>query len=164
MRNAIAGSWVYTMVLIFTVILVGYVAVSINYAHAYQINQKITTTVETSSGYNQDTKEKIYDIFDSYSYQSTGTCSNETINGHTYDYIGSKDRDTPDIKNGAGRYKYCIVRTDATKGGNTVYYYKITNFFGFTIPVFGEIFTFRVSDETNPILYPVTNDFFVTLH
>ena len=53
----------------------------------------------------------------------------------------------------------CITRTayKASKALYTDYFYDVTMFFKFNIPIFGDIFTFSVKGETNSIYYPTDN-------
>lgn len=164
MKNAIGGTWLYMISITFMVIMIAYVAVTINYAKCYEMTQKMMTTIEEQGGYTSvsdsnrpGTKQRLYGLMSQYGYKMEGPCN--TYEGNAY--IGSRSLESADVKNGTGRFKYCIVRyTTNEDTSRPSYYYQITTFFGFTLPMFGNIFTFSVIDETNPILYPASNDMF----
>ena len=46
MRDSIAGAWLYSIILIFIVILVGFIAISINYNKAYKLKTTVVNLIE----------------------------------------------------------------------------------------------------------------------
>ena len=141
MKQAIAGSWVYVTVLIFMVILIAYVTISINYANAYELSEEVIKVVEQYEGFNDNSVKRINGILKNNVHTVKGSCREGEVgvyaDGVKYD---------KDAKGGA--YDYCIKRTKGYSEGAYRYYYETTIFFSFSLPVLGDLFTFRIPGQT----------------
>ena len=143
MRQAIAGSWVYVTVLIFMVIMIAYVTISINYANAYELSEEVIKVIEQYEGFNSTSVQKVDNILTNNIHASKGTCAKKQgetvvgISGTTYDKNANR-----------GPYNWCIKRTVGDSGGVKKYYYETTIFFSFSLPVLGDLFTFRINGQT----------------
>ena len=158
MRNAIGGAWLYSMVMVFTVFLVAFVSITLNYANAYKMQNQMMSAIEANDGFNSSSLEQMQGVISTYSYRSTGNCESGYTDG---DFIGVLNGNKGN-KNVDGKYNYCISRIKSSSAGSnnyTKYYYNVTVFFGFDLPLFGNLYTFRVNGETNGIMYPC-KDFF----
>lgn len=154
MRQAIAGTWVYVTVLIFMVILIAYVTISINYANAYELSEEVIKVVEQYEGYNSNTRKRIDRILTNNVHASKGGCKKST--DHNEAVIGGIGESYDKQLNG-GSYNYCIKKTKGNADGTTRYYYETTIFFSFSLPVLGDLFTFRIYGQTSG-LRNVTDD------
>lgn len=155
MRESIGGAWIFMIVIVFMSILIAYIAISINYSTAYRLKSAMVTKLEEYDGLNNTSINELEQMISSYGYRQTGYCRSDdgnkyfgVLNGHI-------------TENPTKKQNYCIYRDkrDATGGSEAKYYYEITVFFGFNLPVLGDIYTFKVGGETGPIYYPNDNYF-----
>lgn len=143
MKQAISGTWVYITVLIFMVILIAYVTISINYANAYEISEEVIKIVEQYEGFNANSIKKIDALLTNNVHTTKGFCQRQDgevvvgVSGQNYDKDLNK-----------GPYDYCIKRTTGNADGTTRYYYETTIFFSFSLPVLGDLFTFKIPGQT----------------
>jgi hypothetical protein len=156
LRDSINGAWLLGIIITFMAILIAYITIQINYSKAYEMKTKIVTTVEQYNGLNPLTLERINKIATSYGYTKTSKCrlnAGDKIVG-ILDGIVTTDPSAPQ--------SFCFNR-ETMPGDSTTetkYYYSVEVFFGFTVPVLGDIFTFRISGETNAVYYPSSSDYF----
>ena len=151
MRDSINGVWVLGIVMVFMAIFIAYVAISINYSTAYTLKSKIVTIIEEYEGMNNTTISKIDAVIRDNAYYNKFTCrpaegiADTRVFGIT-DMNATLNPTTPQ--------SYCVTRDyrNATDGTETQYYYTVT--FAFDLPILGNILNFRVSGETNGLLYP----------
>lgn len=155
MRNSIGGAWILMIVIVFMSILIAYIAISINYSNAYKLKSAMVTKLEQYDGLNNTSLNELEQIIRASGYRQTGSCIRDGNNT----YFGVLDGRI--TKNPRTKQSYCIYRDkrNATDGSEDKYYYEITVFFGFNLPVLGDIYTFRVGGETGPIYYPNDNYF-----
>lgn len=154
MRDSIGGLWIFAMVIVFMMILIAYVAISINYSNAYKLKTAIVTKIEQYDGWNTMSKKEVDNLVHASGYRQKGYCKKPDDGSK---YIGVLEGSVS--VNPRTMQNYCIYRTKrgATSGSEAKYYYHVTIFFGFNLPVLGDIYTFKVSGETGQINYP-TND------
>lgn len=162
MRDSIAGAWLYSIVLVFIVLLVGFIAISINYNKAYKLKTTVVNLIEQNQGINDRTLKLIDGYLDNNGYINGKRCSNLYKDGQKYMGInkgvstgvltkGKDDKNVESQQLCVTREEYISNLPDAT---NIEYYYDVYMFFSFSLPVFGDIFKFNVVGTTNPILYP----------
>lgn len=156
MNKSISGLWLFSIVIVFMMMLIAYVAISINYSNAYKLKTKLVTKLEQYDGWNNTAKAEIDSIISAAGYRQTGFCKVPDDNSK---YIGVLDGHITD--NPQGRQNYCISRTvrSGQNGGEDKYYYEITVFLGFNLPVLGDLYTFKITGETGAIYYPKDNTF-----
>lgn len=147
MREAIGGTWLFTIVIVFIVLFSSYLAISVNYSKAFKVKNGIVDLIEQNEGLSSETQTQISNYLDKTGYFVYGECNSKA---------GEKGYES----NGAGNnYKYCIVKTNAANeelvAGSTVEraYYKVKVFFRLDLPVLGDIFTFPVTGQTKAIYY-----------
>ena len=156
LRNSINGAWLFGIIITFMAIFIAYISISINYSKAYEMKTKMVTIVEEYDGVNPSTVEYLNRIASNYGYRKTNTCKVE--NGEKL--VGILDG-IPTV-NPKEPQNICITR-ELKEGGEfneKKYYYNIEVFFGFDLPLIGNLFTFRVDGETNAIYYPSDADYF----
>lgn len=147
MREAIGGTWLFTIVIVFIVLFSSYLAISVNYSKAFKVKNGIVDLIEQNEGLSSETQTLISNYLDKTGYFVYGECNSKA---------GEKGYES----NSAGNnYKYCIVKTNAANeelvAGSTVEkaYYKVKVFFRLDLPVLGDIFTFPVTGQTKAIYY-----------
>ena len=144
MKQAISGTWVYITVLIFMVILIAYVTISINYSNAYELGEQVIKVIEQYEGYNNKSRLAINNIIEGNNHLVRGGCSEGS---DKVKVVGGKGT-TYDTSLRQGPYDYCIKRTTGEADGATKYYYETTIFFSFSLPVLGDLFTFKIPGQT----------------
>lgn len=156
LRDSISGAWLFGIVLTFMAFFIAFITISINYSEAYEMKTKMVTVLEEYDGLNPLSVEILNKIADGYGYRKTSTCKVE--NGETF--VGIKDGVAR--VNPSGPQQICITREfrEGDEYTDDKYYYNLEVFFGFTLPLFGNLFTFRVGGETNEVNYPGSSDYF----
>ena len=141
MREAIGGTWLFGIVIVFIVLFSGYLAISINYTKAFKVKNEIISIIEECGNLAGDentsgtTQYKINEALENIGYYVYSTCSVES-EGH--------------ISSSKG-YKYCVTKR-TSEGNLNKSYYKVTVFFRLDLPIFGDLFVFPVSGETKAII------------
>lgn len=138
MRESIANSYVFNIIIVFVGIIIAILIGSLSYSKAFKVKTKIVNIIENYKGYNnQEVRQEI----DNY-LKSTGYTVTRTNNrGTCPDVNGVKAINT--IKN----YDYCIYRFNTVKGP----YYRITVFISFDIPIISSYLRIPMSGETRVI-------------
>lgn len=156
MKQSIAGTWLFGIVLVFMTIFIAYVAISINYNHAFKIKSDMVQILEQYQGINSKSLEKLEKKMQANSYSAKGTCQNDPkyigvlgVNGQT---VTVKNQISESL---TGKYNYCVYLEKVDKK----YYYTVEVFLKFNLPVLGDLFDFRIIGETNPIEYPYETKF-----
>lgn len=158
MRTAISGTWVYAIVLIFMVILIAYVAITINYANTFEMSSDVIKIIEEGEGYNNRTRTKIEKYLRGNNQSAKHACNLNTLNkGCVIGVDGTNITKITGVN--SGKYDYCMSRTKTTVQGKTTYYYQVSLFFNFSLPVLGDMWSFNVPGETAGMTY-VTDDTF----
>ena len=151
MRESIGGLWIFSIVIVFMMVLIAFVAISINYNNVYRLKTAMITKIEQYDGWNTLTQKELDGLIYARGYRQTGYCQKPS-DGSTY--IGVYKGVV--TKNTTTKQSYCIYRTkkNGTDTSKDKYYYHLTIFLGFNLPVLGDIFTFKISGETGEIRYP----------
>lgn len=154
MKNSISGLWLFSIVIVFMMILIAFVAISINYSNAYKLKTVLVTKIEQYDGWNSLSKKEVDEILYSSGYRKTGGCKKPEDGSKVIGVLNGNVTVNPKTPQ-----NYCVYRTKRSEreGSEAKYYYHLTVFFGFNLPVLGDIYTFSVSGETGEIYYP-TND------
>ena len=175
MRNAIAGAWLYSLVLIFIVVLVSFIAITINYNKTYQLKTQVVNIIEEDQGINSNSVKRIYGFLAAKSYRTTRYCK-DVIRENGREYLGITQGKVSElmIRGDGNKEKYakpeevCVSRTyfvSSYEGRSYVdYYYDVYLAFSFSLPVIGDIFKFTVGGSTNAIYYPIDSYGWSTPH
>ena len=154
MREAIGGTWIFSIVIVFIVLFTSFLAISVNYSKAFKVKNGIINIIEKKEGVSDSTVAEISDYLNSVGYLVYSSCpdyvsSQSSEGAHGFEASNTNSR----------KFKYCIAKTEDTNGNIKKTYYKVTVFFRVDLPIMGEIFTFPVTGETKPIYFP-KNDVF----
>ena len=155
MKDSIGGMWLLGIIMTFMVLLITFVTLSLNYSTVFRLKSDMINAIEESNGFNTQTKIKIDGIISDYGYKTFKTCSFKEHTGNVLGILKDSSGDAPPLVNNYTRpVNYCIIREkNHTSRARTETYYTIQVFFGFDLPVLGDIFTFRVNGETNQVIY-----------
>lgn len=162
MKESINGAWLLGIVMVFMSIFIAYISISINYSNAYQMRTRMVTIIEQYQGLTYVTVDQLEKVRSAYNYNATGPCR-EGVDGPAVGVLNGDVHKNPTVE-----CNYCVtrelrrgeIRSNGTVNGEDKYYYDVEVFFGFGLPVLGNLFTFRVGGETNAIFYPSNSDLF----
>lgn len=155
MREAIGGTWLTQLVIIFMLIFVAFLALSLNYTKAFKVKNELLTIIEKYEGATDTSNGSIAVINGYLKANNYGTVKGCPTGGY-----GVPSLDTPTIKKAekGQKYYYCISKVKSpTKNNPNKVFYKLNIFFYFNLPVIGDIFKFDVSGTTNDIARPADN-------
>lgn len=145
MRESIGSTFLYNIIFLFIVIIIGFLTATINYYKSYKINKAILGYISQYSGYNKLSKQAADDYLTSigYTVNSQGdVCSGDKADGvlvttvlnnnHYYCvyYHENENGSEGDKKNGDGKHIYHAY-------GVTTYIYVDLPIVGkFKVPVY----------------------------
>lgn len=145
MREAIGGTWIFTIVIVFIVLFSSYLAISVNYSKAFKVKNEIINLIEQNEGMSADTQSAIEKYLDSVGYFVYGNCSKGSDSEEVV-YTGYSQ-----IKQG---YKYCVSTRSADDDVLERNYYKVKVFFKLDLPIVGNLLTFPITGETKAVYFP----------
>ena len=64
MREAIGGTWLFTIVIVFIVLFSSYLAISVNYSKAFKVKNGIVDLIEQNEGLSSETQTQISNYLD----------------------------------------------------------------------------------------------------
>lgn len=148
MRDAIGGTMSITIIIVFLVLINGYLAFSVNYTKAFRVKNRVISTIEQNEGYTEHAKEEIRDYLKQVSYVVP------------VDYTSKVESDGYTCNDG-----YCIkVNVAGNTSPNETYqgtYYSVVTFINIDIPVLNKILplvnAFQIKGETKTIYSSGTN-------
>ena len=160
MREAIGGTWLFNIVIVFVLLFTGYMCLSINYSKAFNAKDAIINEIErhggsiTNSDKNDETMKAIRNYLNKIGYRTTGNCDG-------FDY--GINRDGTGVSNPSGsNYLFCLSTIDADqtylhrKDNEFIFikYYKVQVFYHLDLPILREMFNFKVTGDTK-LLYDI---------
>lgn len=148
MREAIGGTWLFGLVITFIVFFASFLAVSINYAKAFNVKNEVINIVSKYEGNNSNSRNAIREYLRYQGYMVTGTCPN--------DYIGY-DLTIDGTKVNKGKSYFCIKGEESSSNNISKKYYSVIVFFKIDLPVVGGLTNFQIKGETEAIYFPVDN-------
>ncbi len=141
MREAIGTETIFKAVLVFTLIFAAFVAVAITYNKAYKMKNETMFILEKYEGINDNSLRIINNYLRNNGYKTKGICD-------AGDYgINSLEETSYVTASGSDSFYYCLKPNE--KSGKTFITIKV--FFRFSLPFFGDLFTFKVTGETKGI-------------
>jgi len=172
MREAIGGTWLFGIVILFIALFASFLAYSISYTRAFNIKNEIINLIERSEGYSecanlQDTSENVNNASDCDPYNMSDEELRENKSVQTqaflkikkagYNYSAAEQIDCTSVGHVESKAKpggYCITKY-CNDPGQSKYstYYKVTTFIALRIPVVDITFNIPISGETRTIYY-----------
>jgi hypothetical protein len=138
MRESIANSYVFNLVLIFVGILIVLLVGSLSYSKTFKIKTRIIEILEKYENYNNGTVRKEIDTLLSqagYKVARGTKKSCPSLNGRA-------------AINSSNNYRYCIYKFSDVRG----YYYTVTVFISFEFPIIGDIIEFPLTGQTRSFI------------
>ena len=150
MREAIGGTWIFQIVIVFILLFTGFMCLSINRSKAFSVKDKIIQTLQSYNGVNEEAITDIVDYIKENSYRTTGVYPDEITNGACYNRNGEQVTSNP---------VFCIepynVKDVACSEGGTcfnelpdMYYYRVIVFYQLDLPIFHDLFNFKMVGDT----------------
>ena len=153
MREAVGTTWIFQLVIIFTLIFVSFLALSINYSRAFRIKNEILSIMEKYEGVGDQEGQSI-SIINNYlrnnAYGVKGSCREGefgalSLNDNSLEYVtsdGSKNT-----------YYYCVKAISTyTLAKQEQFRFNVRIFFRFNLPIIGELMTFSIDGTTMDIV------------
>lgn len=152
MKEAIGGSWLFTIVIVFVAIFATYVSISTNYTRSYKVKDEILSSIEKNRGITSEALEEINGYLLETGYRSTGTCPSGSC------WYGFSVKNNDRIVDYGKDINFCVKKnTVAVKsiGHPNTAYYSIVVFFKLDMPVLREAFQINVEGETSQLVFNV---------
>lgn len=138
MKESIANSYIFNIIIIFIGIIIVILIGSLSYSKAFKVKTKMISIIEKYKGYNDN---NVRTEIDNYLKTAGYTVTRTNTSGKCPKVNGVKAINT--IKN----YDYCIYRFNTVKGP----YYRVTVFISFDIPILSSYLRIPMSGETRVI-------------
>jgi hypothetical protein len=143
-REAIGGTWLFQIVIVFVLLFTGYMCLTINHSKAFNVKNTIINAIERENGVDLSNPsgdaamQTIVEYLQNQSYRTTGTCPSG--------YTGYNRDGAVDSRNSA----ICIKETTVSTSSDLPYmsYYSVIVFYQLDLPIFSETFNFKVSGDT----------------
>ena len=163
MRHTISGTWIFMLVIIFTLIFAAYIALTINYSRSFKVKNEVLSFIEKNEGFTDNGVKLINNYLTQSGYKVLGTCklkADAVVYGAKTIDPEANVKTAFEVAEGGKKYYYCFTKyTNYHSYFKTRAYYKITLFFHFDLPVLGDLYTFDVDGQTSEIdaTYDTTN-------
>ena len=153
MRESIGSTWIFTLVITFTLIFAGFLVLALSYSKAYKIKNEMTSMIEKYEGLTKDNKKEwgSVHIINSYlsnaAYTAMGKCE---VGDYATDDLtanGGTNLIKVTSSNVKKDYYYCLKYI---KDGS---FYNVTVFYDFNLPIFGLLHKYSISGQTNELAY-----------
>ncbi len=175
MRESIAGTWLFGIVITFIVLFASFLAYSISYTKAFNLKNEIINLIERNDGYT-----KVGDGKNPYKQIDVTNASDQVLkdNGSVealaflrvknmgYNYSIVDKNNTNDIcfdrESGyTGCHRpggYCTLKVCTTNNNRIKLHYKVTAFIALEIPVINLLIKIPISGETKTMYYDATGN------
>lgn len=151
MKEAIGGTMTIYIIIVFLLLINGYLAFSVNYTKAFRVKNQVISLIEQHEGYTEDAKEAIQSYLRQVHYTEIPQGYMNEVMNNDGDYVCELG--------------YCVKTTIAgASSTDELYrgsYYSVITFINIDIPILNKIFpymkVFQVSGETKMIYSSGTN-------
>ena len=140
MRDAVGGTFMIKLLLIFLAVYTVFIAIAINYAKAFKVKNKVINIIEQSEGvdYNDVSDASVIGQINTYMNDihygiNTSSVEKKCIG---YDYINTERG-------------YCISKVE--NYDSSASYYRVTTFETISVPIVRLEFTVPIKGETRKI-------------
>ncbi len=164
MREAIGGTWIFQIVIGFILLFTAFICLAVNRSKAFAVKDQIIQVIQSYNGinvnesYDESKIDAFYDIVDyikSTAYRNTGVKpADEKVGDETAPYYCFNRNGKPDDNHAT----FCIAPISVRDDGCNVsmdcselpsmYYYKVVVFYQLDIPVFHDLFNFKITGDT----------------
>lgn len=170
MREAIGGTWLFQIVILFILLFTGFMCLSINHSKAFKVQSSIIDIIErhngvdlTKSPSSDETLKDIVDLLKKTSYRTTGKCPTEKLVNNTRISYQGFTRDGN--QSGGSDIAFCIAKVETTSFYSVpipqelpnMPYYRVVVFYQLDLPIFNDLFNFRLTGDTKVLSVSKTN-------
>lgn len=141
MRQSIGGSWLIGLMVLFILLFAGYIILTIDYNKSIRVKNEAISLVEKYEGLNEESITLVNNYLMGAGYMTTGKCGEQEGMYGAVNLESNELEETEDNQ----RYYYCVKKY---KGANTSYYYQLTLFYRFSLPVLGDTARFSIKGST----------------
>ncbi|MBE6153577.1 MAG: hypothetical protein E7166_05075 [Firmicutes bacterium] len=152
MREAIGGTFLFNIMIVFIFFFTAFLAIAINYSQAFRIKNQVINYIEQYEGMNETSEEEIIEYINSSGYYRNVDCS---CDNNDYVCLGNNDNTGSNVhlsSDSSRKAKGLCIKKLSNSNGDT--YYRVTTFVSFNLPIVGEFLKLPVKGETKVI----TND------
>ena len=174
MREAIGGTWLFSIVITFVVLFTSFLAYSISYTKAFNLKNEIINLIERNEGYTRISNGKPgYTNIVLSNATNTDLENNGSVEalallkvrqmGYNYSIIDAHansganlcntSKNTTGVEGCAMDGGYCVYKLCTTDAGKTKVHYKITTFIALEIPIINLLVKIPISGETKTLYY-----------
>lgn len=168
MREAIGGTWLFQIVIVFILLFTGFMCLTINRTKAFHVKDQIIQAIQDhngidlSKGYTEDSDDAYAEII-SYikenSYRTTGKVpASEVINGEKIDYY-CFDRNGKSLNGNTNTAVFCLAEVSTKNNAGTSFnelpemrYYRVIVFYQLDLPIFKSWFNFKIVGDTKTLM------------
>ncbi|HIQ94826.1 TPA: hypothetical protein IAB29_06830 [Candidatus Ventrenecus stercoripullorum] len=168
MREAIGGTWLFQIVIVFILLFTGFLCLSINRSKAFNVKDQIIQTIQSYNGidltseYEDGEEGPLADIISyisSNSYRTTGNVPEpEKVGDDIVEYVCY----TRDGRITTSNPVFCIapirVDSEGCASGETCFnelpdmtYYRVVVFYQLDLPIFHDLFNFKIVGDTKTL-------------
>ena len=153
MREALGGSMLLNLVLIFAGIVIVFFIGILSYSKAYRVKNRIIEITEKYGVYDATVAAEISPDLKAAGYDSTKPTRCNNIRGRLIDSQNGKYNDLGQNINDPSNdssygYNYCVYEVTNSSVNNSGKYYVVVSFIKFEFPVIGDLLTIPVYGET----------------
>ncbi len=161
MREAVGSSWIFMIVISFTLIFSGFLVMALSYSRVYKVKNELSSIIEKYEGLTTtDTSDKVIKgsvpVMNLYlqnnSYNAKGRCYDGTSSMYGFNL----DTDAIEVAKENEKYAYCVKVTTNTITCGTIF--RVTMFYDFNLPILGDLAKFKVSGQTNELTKAFVNN------
>lgn len=158
MREAIGGTWLMQIIIIFMLTFVAFLALTLNFTKAYKIKNELLTIIEEREGLTGGSKGSIALInnyLEKNGYKVLRACPEGSYGATNLNSTYSTDLELVGSGYREKKYYYCVTKYKAKSTNyDTKVYYRVAISFKFNLPVIGDLFSFEASGNTEDIAIP----------
>ena len=154
MREAIGGTWLFQIVIVFVLLFSGFMCLTINRSKAFNVKDRIIQTIQSHNGLDISDECsgddgalcEIAQYLTDSAYRTTGTCD-AGYQGYT------REGKIASSNNAAFCIAKVISNTSSTYANElpSVSYYRVEVFYQLDLPIFHDLFNFKVQGDTKTI-------------
>jgi len=163
MREAIGGTWLFQIVIVFIMLFTGFMCLTINRSKAFAVKDQIIQAIQShngidlTTGYSEETEDAMYDIvkyIEDKAYRNTGAVPEDLENYYCFSKDGRQEDRKPVfcIAPISVKEETCPTGAECFDELPNMVYYRVVVFFQLDLPIFQNLFNFRVVGDTK-VLY-----------
>lgn len=141
MRAASGGTWLIQLMILFILLFAGYIILTIEYSKNVKVKNEMISIVEKYDGLNDKSIVLLNNYLISAGYNTLGKCD---VGDGIYGALDLQGDELEETESNS-RYYYCVKKY---KGANTSYYYQMTVFYRFNLPIIGDVSRFTIKGTT----------------